>query len=227
VRGRGISYSEEELAWLEERQDWPRAALHSAFIVLFDRRGVSFDALKALCARRGWSTGRTGCFVKGAVPANKGKPCPEGTGGKHPNARRTQFKKGSLNGVSVKLYKPIGSERLSKEGYLERKIHDGLPKQSRWRAVHLIEWERVNGPLPAGHCLKSLDGSRSNLDPANWQLISRAVLLRLNGGPHGRHLAYHQAAPEIRPVILTMAKVAQRSRELDPRKPQRAAGGAA
>lgn len=147
------------------------------------------------------------------MPINKGVPCPPGKGGRHPNARKTQFVKGERRGVAVKLYKPVGTERLSKEGYLERKIHDGMPLQSRWRAVHLVEWEAVNGPIPEGHALKCLDGNRLNTAPSNWELIPRAVLARLNGGRHKRRLAFDDAAPEVKPILMTMAKLEHRAKQ--------------
>ena len=63
---------------------------------------------------------------------------------------RTQFKPGVRQGRATALYKPIGSERISGEGYVERKIHDGMPMQSRWRAVHLLRWEQAHGPCRTG-----------------------------------------------------------------------------
>ncbi|WP_333611908.1 HNH endonuclease [Brevundimonas bullata] len=89
-----------------------------------------------------------------------------------------------------------------------------MPLQSRWRLVHLVEWEAVNGPIPEGQCLKSVDGDRSNTDPSNWQMIPRALLPRLNGGRFKKHLAYDEAAPEVRPALLTIAKIDHRAREL-------------
>jgi hypothetical protein len=205
-KGRRIGYSPEELAWLEaNRPQLPIGELHLQFCEIFGRN-VSADALGALCLRKGWLTGRTGCFEKGSVPANKGKTMPYNA-----NSAATRFKKGERRGVAVKLYKPIGSERLSKEGFLERKIHDGLPLQSRWRAVHLIHWETIHGRVPEGMALKCLDTDRTNTDPSNWALISRAVLLRLNGGPRHGHLAYDLAHPELRPAILATAKLATKA----------------
>jgi hypothetical protein len=96
--------------------------------------------------RRGDNVGAGTRFRKGQESWNKGKP--------HPASGRsaeTQFKPGVRQGVAVDLYKPIGSERISKDGYLQRKINDDFPTQRRWRAVHLIEWEAVHGPVPAGH----------------------------------------------------------------------------
>lgn len=208
MKGVWIKYSAEEMAWLEANRTLPISDYHAAFCAKFVR-DVSAGNLHALRKRKGWKTGRTGCFEKGQTPFNKGKP--------HPTRGRsaaTQFKKGVRQGVAVELYKPIGTERMSKDGYPERKIHDGLPLQSRWRAVHLIEWEAVNGPIPDGYCLKSHDGDRANTDPSNWQAIPRALLPRLNGGRHKRHLAHDEAAPELRPALITIAKIDHQAREL-------------
>ncbi len=212
MRGAPIAYSAVEMAWLEANRLLPIADYTLAFCEEFGR-AVSAANLHALRKRKGWRTGRTGRFNKGQEPPNKGKPCPPGRGGRHPNAQRTQFRKGDRTGRAAEIYQPIGSER-TRDGYLVRKIHDGLPMQSRWRAVHLIRWEEVNGPLPAAHCLKNLDGDRMNTDPSNWELVPRAIIPRLNGGPHRAHLAYDQAHPDVRAALLTIAKVEHRAREL-------------
>lgn len=213
MKGRAISWSAEELAWVKQNSQRPRAEAHADFVRLFGRLDVKLSNFHSLCKRRGWMTGRSGQFSKGAAPHNKGKPCLPGKGGRHPNARKTQFRKGERRGVAARLYKPIGTERISKDGYLERKIHDGLPLQSRWRAVHLIEWEEANGHLPKGHALKCLDGDKTNTDPANWLCVPRALLPRLNGGAHRQHLAYDQADPELRPTILAVAQVEHAARK--------------
>lgn len=214
MKGRSIPYSATEMEWLEANRRLVISDYAAGFNALFGRN-VAAKNLHALRKRKGWKTGRTGCFEKGDVPHNKGKPCEPGEGGRHPNARKTQFKKGhGRSGVAVKLYKPIGSERLSKNGYLERKIHDGLPLQSRWRAVHIVEWEAVNGPLPKGHALKCLDGDRLNTNPSNWIAIPRGVLPRLNGGRATRVMAYDTAPDELKPVLLNMARVEQKASEL-------------
>ncbi|CDO35034.1 Bacteriophage phi 1.45 protein-like protein [Novosphingobium sp. KN65.2] len=212
-KGKFISYSAAEMAWLEANRAMVISDYHRAFIAEFGREDVSAGHLHALRKRKGWKTGRTGHFAKGQEPMNKGKKCAPGTGGLHPNARRTQFKKGERQGVAVKLYKPVGAERLSKSGYRERKIHDGMPLQSRWRAVHLIEWEAANGPIPEGYCLKCL-GDKLNTDPSNWELIPRALLPRLAGGNRYRHvLAYDDAPDELKPAVLAVAKVEHAARE--------------
>lgn len=199
MRGRALHYTAKELAWIERHCTLPRREAHARFCRRFDRTDVTLVHFNSLCKRKGWATARTGCFPKGNVPYNKGQARPY-----HPNSARTQFKKGNRTGRANENYKPIGTERVTRDGYIERKIHDGLPLQSRWRAVHLIQWEAVHGPLPQGHCLKCLDGDKSNTDPSNWTLMSRGLLPFLNGhrGPN-----YDQAAAEVKPAILTLAKL--------------------
>lgn len=133
---------------------------------------------------------------------NKGKKMPS-----HPNSAHTQFKPGQRSGIAQKHYKPIGSERITVDGYRERKINDDLPFYKRWRLVQLIEWEAVNGPLPKGHALKCLDGNKLNCDPSNWEAIPRALLPRLNGGRSGKSLQFDKAAPELKPLVMANAKL--------------------
>lgn len=208
--GRHRKYSPNEIAWLRSNCALEIQEYHSAFCAQFERADVTAHQLYALRKVKGWKTGRSGRFEKGMTPANKGKPCPPGKGGRHPNARKTQFKKGQRTGIAVKLYKPIGTERLSKDGYLERKINDDMPLQSRWRAVHLVRWEEINGRLPKGHALKSLDGNKLNTDPSNWELVPRGLLPRLNG-KHGRR--YDDAPAELKPTIMAVAKLDHRLAE--------------
>ena len=205
MKGRPITYSEAELQWLEENHKLPASEYHAAFVERFGRDDVSKANVLALRKRNGWRTGRTGRFEKGHVSHNKGMK-----GITYPGSEKGWFKKGERRGVATRLYKPIGTERVSKDGYLERKIHDGMPLQSRWRAVHLIRWEELNGPLPEGHALKCLDGEKNNTDPANWEAIPRALLPRLNGR-FGR--GYDHAPDEVKPTILAATKLEHAARE--------------
>ena len=216
MKGRWIVYSAEEMAWLEANRTLPIGDYHQAFSETFGR-DVSAANLHALRKRKGWRTGRTGCFEKGQDPFNKGVPCEPGKGGLHPNARRSQFKKGQ----EPHNTKHLGHERLSKDGYVEISVaetnpHTGYGRRYVHKHVHL--WEAANGPVPGGCCLKALDGDRTNTDPANWKPIPRAILPALNGGRHKRRPAYDGAAPELKPVLLTLAQVEGRARELRRRK---------
>ena len=214
MKGRAILYSADEMAWLEANYGMVISDYHRAFVETFARTDVSLVNLNSLRKRKGWSTGRTGQFMPGLTPFNKGQRCPEGKGGRHPNARRTHFQKGSRTGKAALNYQPIGTERITEDGYRERKIHDGLPMQSRWQLVQRIEWEAANGPVPDGHALKCLDGDRLNTAPSNWEAIPRAVLARLNGGRFRKTLAYDDASPEVKPLVMALAKLKHAARTL-------------
>jgi hypothetical protein len=127
--------------------------------------------------RRGDQVGARTRFPKGHVPANKGLRRPGWFSGR---MRETQFKRGERRGVAITLYKPIGTERVSKDGYLERKINDDLPLQRRWRAVHLVLWESVHGPIPRGHALAFLNGDKRDIRLDNLALITRRALMARN-----------------------------------------------
>lgn len=207
MKGRAIRYSAEEMAWLETNRLLPISEYHAGFAAEFGRSDVSAVNLHSLRKRKGWKTGRTGCFEKGQAPVNKGKPCAPGTGGRHPNARATQFKKGERTGIAQKHYKPIGYERITIDGYRERKVNDGPVFKDRWQLVQRIEWEKANGPIPEGYALKCLDGNKLNCSPENWEPVHRGVLARLNGGRHRKTLPYDAAPPELRPIVMASAKL--------------------
>ena len=205
MKGKNINWQPEELIWIEENRSMIRREAHKLFCEKFNRTDIKFGAYKALCKRKGWHTGRTGQYSKGSRPANKGKKMAFNA-----NTARTQFKKGHLGGTAKERIKPIGHERLSKEGYIQRKINNSLPFQSRWRAVHLINFEKMHGPIPDDHCLKCLDGDKRNTDPGNWVCTPRAMLPRLAGR---WATPYDDAPAELKPLILTVAKLEQAQRE--------------
>jgi hypothetical protein len=115
----------------------------------------------------------------------------------------TQYKKAQ----SPRNWRPIGSVRVIK-GYQFTKIADErmVSWVHNWRQTHIVKWEAVNGPIPEGFALKSLDGNRLNTDASNWTCVPRGVLPRLNGG-RGKRLGYDAAPSELKPILLTAAKL--------------------
>jgi hypothetical protein len=113
-------------------------------------------------------TGRTGYFVKGGVPVNKG------TKGIM-KANKTSFKKGNI----PSNIKPIGHIRVDRDGFLYQKIQDGHGVKN-YRMIHVMNWEKVNGPVPKGHKLIFADRNRSNVSVDNLILVSFAQALILN-----------------------------------------------
>lgn len=139
--------------------------------------GVSVQRIYAKAAKLGIKkseeffaspeSGRTGHDDRGEAgrfkdmkPWNTGV---KGSTGTHPNCRRTQFKKGRRAEESFN-YVPIGSEKLSKEGYLLRKFTDDptLAPVRRWEAVHRLVWIAANGPIPDGYVVCFRAGRFSN-----------------------------------------------------------------
>lgn len=210
MKGVPIGWQPEELAWIEERKEMPRAEAHYLFVRRFERPEVTLKAFCQLCKRKGWMTGRTGGFEKGSVPHNKGKPMSQQTRAK---VAATWFPTGNLPHNT----RYLGHERVSKDGYVEVSVdkqnpHTGFAR--RYVLKHVHEWEKANGPVPNGHALKCMDGDRTNCDPANWRAIPRALLPRLAGGNgRGRHpLAFDKASPDLRPAILSVAELEHAAR---------------
>jgi hypothetical protein len=142
------------------------------------RKSPAYLASPAACRlRRGDHVGARFRFQKGHVPANKGLRRPGWGPGR---MKLTQFRKGERRGVAVRLYKPIGAERVSKDGYLERKVNDGLPLQRRWRAVHLVVWEAAHGPVPRGHAVVFKNGDKRDIRLDNLECITRRELMARN-----------------------------------------------
>lgn len=193
-----IRYSAAELRWIESNARRPRPESYAEFCVIFGREDVRFENYAALCKRNGWLTGNDGRFQKGGGSSNKGKTRPFNA-----NSAATQFKPGTV----PPNRKPLGDERLDRDGYIEIKVPLPNPytgHSTRYMHKHRYLWEQVNGPLPKGMALKCLDGDRTNTAPSNWAAVPRSLLPRLNG-VFGRN--YDAAPAELKPAIMAIAKL--------------------
>lgn len=170
MKGQQIIYSLEELAYIEKNKTLSRKSLQEIFCNKFKRYDVNQKNLSALCKRKGWLTGRTGSFEKGGIPWNFGK-----IGYMGPN--KTTFKKGNR----PTNWKPVGTERIGKDGYVEIKTEE--PKT--WELKHRVIWEKRRGPVKKGHIIIFLDGNKQNCDIDNLHQISRAVNAQLNRDGYG------------------------------------------
>ena len=73
-------------------------------------------------------------------------------------------------------YRPVGSERITKDGYIEIKYAD----PNKWMLKHKYVWEKCHGKMPSGYVLIFLDGNSTNTDISNLKLIKRSELLIMN-----------------------------------------------
>lgn len=205
MKGHWIVYSDVEMAWLTANRLMPIGDYHAGFCAAFGRQEVSAIHLASLRKRKGWRTGRTGRFERGQVPFNKGTHfCP-------PGSEKGQFKKGQLPHNT----KYLGHERLSKDGYVEISVAETSPYTGfnrRYVQKHRYLWEKLNGAVPKGMVLKSVDGDRLNTAPENWIPISRGLLPRLAGGRHEKHIPYDGAPPELKPTLMAVAQLEGRAR---------------
>lgn len=159
------------------------------------KRSPAYLASEHACRlRRGDNIGAEFRFKKGNQSWNKGLK-----GWSAPGTEATQFKPGQVNGRAAQLLRPLGSERISKDGIRQRKIKMDGPPQARWKSVHEIIWEEHNGARPAGFLVVFKDRNRDNLSIDNLELITRAENCRRN--------SIHRYPPELKAAIRKLAKL--------------------
>jgi hypothetical protein len=159
---------------------------------------------------RGCGRGAGTRFAKGITPWNKGRKGWDSGG----RSAETRFAKGRP-AHEARNYKPIGSLRISKDGYLERKVTDdpSIYPARRWVAVQRLVWEAAHGPVPAGHAVTFKPGRRTTDEAAitldALELTSRADLMRRN--------TLHNLPPEVTQLIQLRGalnrKIRNRTRE--------------
>lgn len=127
---------------------------------------LKVSQIKSYKNNRHWDSGLTGRFEKANRPWNKGLK------GLDIGGKETQFKKGSI----PPNYRPVGSERINSDDYVEVKVADpGI-----WKMKHVVVWEKEYGRVPKGKLIIFGDGNRRNFDINNLLLVSRKQLLKLN-----------------------------------------------
>lgn len=138
--------------------------------------------------------GQSTRFSRGMIPWNKGLK------GVSPGGRSidTRFNVGCQSATWL----PVGAERRRK-GYLMRKVADTGDKGIDWKPVHVLAWEKENGPVPQGHCVLFLDGDRSNTALDNLVLISRAEIVRMN------KQGYSSLPPGVKKSAIALVKLEQ------------------
>lgn len=119
------------------------------------------------------NSGLNGQFKKGNIPHNKGKRQNDYMSIESiEKTKATRFKKGNIPAN----HRDIGSERITKDGYIEIKIKE----PNKWQLKHRYIYEKKYGKIPKGYNLIFLDGNRKNIDLSNLKLVSKSEDLIMN-----------------------------------------------
>lgn len=115
----------------------------------------------------------SGNYKPGQTPSNKGRKQTDYMSTESiKRTKATRFKAGN----KPHNYKPVGSTRINKDGYLEVKVSD--PKT--WMAAHRLKYQLEFGEIPKGYNVQFKDGNKRNLDISNLYLIDKAGNLQEN-----------------------------------------------
>ena len=147
-------------------------------------------------------------FQPGHAPSNKGLHRPGWAPGR---MRETQFKKGQRS----RNWKPVGSTRFSKEGYLQRKVTDNKYSRQNWVEEHILIWEKAHGKVSKGYKVIFKDGNKQHIVEENLELISNAELMRRN--------SVHNLPKELATVIQLAGVLKRKVRELSEKQADRPA----
>lgn len=130
---------------------------------------ITSRTIKSYKANNNLNSGLTGKFRKGQTPHNKGKKMPKEV---YEKVKHTMFAKGNV----PPNHRPVGSERISKDGYIEVKVAE----PNKWRLKQRVVYEEAKGKIPEGCTIILLDGNKRNFDIDNLRCITRSELLYLN-----------------------------------------------
>lgn len=162
--------------------------------------------------QEGSTVGASGRYPKGHVPANKGLRRPGWASGR---MAETQFKSGR-EAREAHNYRPIGSMKIDRDGYLVRKVTDdpSIYPARRWVGVHRLVWEAANGPIPPGHMVRFKPGRRTT----DVDSITVDGLELITMAENGRRNIFHHRYPEevvdlIRLKSRLTRKINKRSRD--------------
>lgn len=166
---------------------------------VFDAKQISHKAKKmgirkSKAYKRKYGLDDNGRILKGSDPWNKGMRGLKLLG----RCCETQFKKGLI----PHNYRPIGSTRLTKDGYTEIKIADPCT----WETMHREVWKQHHGEYPpAGTAIVFIDGNKQNCDISNLQLLTRQEMMQKN--------TVHNLPEDLKEVIYLHAAITRRVNE--------------
>ena len=102
---------------------------------------------------------------------------------------------------------PVGTERVSKDGYIVIKVRLRANKpmsKDNWMLKHVWAYQQAYGPVPEGHVVYFADGDKRNFEPENLVAVPRRLVgvmnnLKANG------VEWHDR--ETLQAVMTMAEL--------------------
>lgn len=144
----------------------------------------------AASGRKNLTAGENTRFKPGHQTWNKGKSWDSGG-----RSHETRFKPGQ----KPHTWRPIGSERVTKEGYVQRKMTDTGYPPADWVAIHHLVWIEHHGPIPPKHRVVFRNRDKLDIRLENLELVSVAEVMRRN--------TIHRYPPELKSLIRLSAKI--------------------
>lgn len=196
-REKGQVWTKEEKLYLEEIA---KGKGHEEIRKLLSERfkmNFTIWQVKAAISRYKVKTGMTGQFEKGGIPFNKGRKgvCAKGS-------EKGWFKKGNRPAN----YRPVGSERMTVDGYVMIKVAD----PGKWRLKSIVVWEEANKrKIPKNHVIVFADGNTKNFDLDNLLLVTRAELALMN-----KYKYIKKGNAEITKTALNLVKLEKKINEV-------------
>lgn len=138
-------------------------AVYERALALGIRKSAAYMA-SGVAGRLDGIRGQGTRFKSGMTPWNKGMRFIAGG-----RSSETRFKKGR----KPHTWNPIGHERISKDGYLQRKMSDTGVTRRDYVNVHHLVWREAGFEIPPGHMVCFRDGNKTNITLCNLELISR------------------------------------------------------
>ena len=192
-------YADHKTAWIAEQIGHPMRGVYQKAKAIGLRKSHSFLATEASGRlQRADHRGRTTQFKPGTIPWNKGKPFESGG-----RSAETRFK----TGQKPHTWNPIGHERVSRDGYLQRKMTDTGITRRDYVYLHRLVWLDAGRDIPPGHAICFKDGDKRNFALDNLELVSRADLMRRN--------TRHNLPKEINDLIQLRCAISRRISSLE------------
>lgn len=101
--------------------------------------------------------------------------------------------------------RPVGAERISQNGYRQRKVTATGYSPRDWVGLHILLWREHRGAVPPGHIVVFRNGNKTDIQIDNLELITRAELMRRN--------TIHRYPPALKQTIRLAGKLRRKIHE--------------